>query len=267
MFSNGKHASFLLSLAALTVAVSVPTGSARAALILHDLTTLNSSATINSAIFAQGETQPFGSGVINSFLRIQNNGTEQGYNTQGTSPTPPSQLPFDTKSGISFNNGDVSVGSLASSVVTILGVPYYRLLLDINEPGNNQSLISLERLHVYTSPTHNQFTETFDANGDLVFPSLTTKRYDMDIVGVTDNLIRLDFNTASGGSGQSDMTFLLPTAALAGAAPTDAFYLFNRFGDADASDAGFEEWGFQVVPEPSSMVALAAVAMPLRRRR
>src|SRR3954468_18762573 len=56
------------------------TSAARAAIVI-DLTTRGSQGTINGAIYKQVDPQPTGTGVINSFLRLQAKDVEQGYNT------------------------------------------------------------------------------------------------------------------------------------------------------------------------------------------
>src|SRR5258705_12872594 len=51
------------------------------AAVVVDLTTAGSKGTINGAILQQYSPQPTGTGVLNTFLRVQNDGAEQGYNT------------------------------------------------------------------------------------------------------------------------------------------------------------------------------------------
>src|SRR5262252_9181811 len=48
---------------------------------LVDLTFRGAEGTANGAIFDQSDAHPTGSGVIQSFVRIQGTGVEQGYNT------------------------------------------------------------------------------------------------------------------------------------------------------------------------------------------
>src|SRR5262249_13202157 len=75
-----------ISLLALAVgALALGQSSARAAFVL-DLTTHGSSGSITgtvggAALFQQIDHQSTGTGVIDSFVRLQHNGTEQGYNT------------------------------------------------------------------------------------------------------------------------------------------------------------------------------------------
>lgn len=61
-----------------------------------DLTAVGSTAEINGAVFLQWDPDDSaGSGTFNSFLRIQGDTTEQGYNTDGT-------LEFETKGGRAY---------------------------------------------------------------------------------------------------------------------------------------------------------------------
>jgi hypothetical protein len=46
-----------------------------------DLTVSGNSGTVGSGVFMTGELQPAGTGAFNSFVQIQNIGTEQGYNS------------------------------------------------------------------------------------------------------------------------------------------------------------------------------------------
>src|SRR5437899_1740853 len=110
-----------VGLAAFVVAI-ISGGRASAETI--DLTSVGSSGTINGGLFQQTSTQPTGTGVIDSFVRIQNNGTEQGYNTSAR------PVQFDEKTDPNYTRP-----LLLSSVpvVNINGVNYRQFLLDINQ--------------------------------------------------------------------------------------------------------------------------------------
>src|SRR6266516_6866973 len=107
-----------------------------------DLTGSNDSGTINNAQFVFTTPQPTGTGVIQPFLRVQNDPSEQGYNTSGGTP-------FDDKAGPWTHN--LTFADLMTTAVTINGANYFKLLLDINEPGGSKSTISLDQLQLYTS--------------------------------------------------------------------------------------------------------------------
>src|SRR5690349_8970398 len=104
-----------------------------------DLTFAGANGSINGSFFQQVNPQSTGTGVIDSFVRIQNNGTEQGFNTDGTPQ-------FDTKSGV-FTHSLLKTDLQAFNLNTSTGVgtadpsgAYFRFLLDLNQLGANPLL-------------------------------------------------------------------------------------------------------------------------------
>src|SRR5437763_15631436 len=113
-----------------------------------DLINGNSGTITNSygtAIFEFTQPQPTGTGVIKPFLRLQNDPSEQGYNTSGVTPA----APFDDKAGIWTH--DLTFADLMTTAVTINGQLYFKLMLDVNEPNGAKSNITLTDLRFYTS--------------------------------------------------------------------------------------------------------------------
>src|SRR5437588_3788488 len=80
------------------------------------------SGTINGAMFDWVSSQSTGTGVITPFLRVQADGTEQGYNTSKPSP------PFDAKTGV-FTR-DITFADLMTTEDTISAVTYHEFILD-----------------------------------------------------------------------------------------------------------------------------------------
>ena len=217
--------------ASLGIAISLLFQNASAALV--DLTGSNDTGTVNGAQFDFTTEQPTGTGVILPFLRVQASPTEQGYNTSGGTP-------LDDKAGPWTH--DIQLSDLEASRVSLNGTEYYKLLLDVNEPGGNKSLISLDRLEFYTSSEGSKTT--------LDISSLGTLCYSLDSGG--DNSILLDASR-NHGSGSGDLYAYIPAANFAGVSTNDFVYLFVRFGDADGtSEAGFEEWAIvnAITPVP-----------------
>ena len=68
-------------LACAAMAASLSGRGVGAAVITHNLTAPGSGAVIDGAIFQQSAGQPAGSGFIDSFLRVQMKGYEEGFNT------------------------------------------------------------------------------------------------------------------------------------------------------------------------------------------
>lgn len=216
---------------------------AQASLML-DMTASGAVRTDGVAVFRQfsmdGST---GTGGIDSFVRIQGNGTERGYNTDGTPE-------FDTKTG-SFTHS-----LLLSSIpeVTIGGVGHREFLLDINQ---NSQFLSLDAIKIYIA----------DAGNLASYPAaFGTPVYDLG-----DYWLKLDATLGS-GSGSGDMLMYVPSS-LFGADGAKYVYLYSAFGAQFASNDGFEEWARgtegSVTPEPATLalLALGGVAMLLRRRR
>jgi hypothetical protein len=230
-----------------TLAVLLAAGSAQGAII--DLTQPHSSGAVNGSIFESADFRPAGTGYIDSFVRVQANGVEQGYNTSGT------PHPFDEKGGNFTRNlrlGDVGT-------VTVSGNTYYEFRLDINESnGGGKNLLSLDSVQIYTSPVGSQTTTNVSSLGAL--------RYDLDAGG--DSWIKMDYNLNS-GSGQGDMAMLVPVSKFAGAAASDFVYLYSKFGVNYSADAGFEEWAVRTIPAPGPVVVagIGAMLMVGRRRK
>jgi hypothetical protein len=219
-----------------------------------DLTGSNDSGTINGAQFVFTDQQPTDTGVIDPFLRVENTPTEQGYNTSGGTP-------FDDKAGPWTHN--LTVADLQSTEVTLNGTTYFKLLLDVNEPGGKKSLISLDQLQLYTSNIGSQTTTSLS--------SLGTLRYSFN----TGDAVILDASR-NHGSGSGDMYAYIPTADLSGAKTSDFVYLYSHFGNTNASESGFEEWALvNVAPVPEmnalfpiiGLFVVAFTTQHIRRRR
>src|SRR5215210_8589295 len=163
-----------------------------------DLTT-SSSGELNGALFTTDYTQPTGTGVFDPFLTIQNNGTEQGYNS-GSNPAL-----FDTKRVPQWNH-EIQLADLQTS--TVNGNEYYSFVIDINEPNNADSLISLDMLKIWTSSTL-QSSTSVDGSGTFN-GSLGTLRYDLG----SGNFVKYD--DLNHGSGQSDIAFFVPVSNFSG---------------------------------------------------
>lgn len=223
------------------------------------------SGTVNGALFSINTLQPAGSGVIDPFLTIQQHGPggpEQGYNSTA--------LPFDTKR--TTYNHEIKLGDLGQ--VTIGNTAYFQFVVDVNEPnGKGKSLISLDMLKVYTSPsiqTNTSTTPTVQGGVafDLFNGSLGNLRYDLsNPVGLNSVL----YNDVHHGSGQADINIYIPVSDFAGASPNDYLYMYQAWGFNASADfetsGGFEETfflkgnSFTPVPEVPAFLPLAAVLL------
>jgi hypothetical protein len=200
-----------------------------------DLTTPGSSGVINDAIFSQSDTQPTGTGLIDSFLRLQGNpnqsgGVEQGYNTDAR------PLQFDELNSANFTR---SLPLSEIPLVQINGTFYRVFLLDINQKSS-QPFLSLDQLRFYLSgsPTLNGYDAGSQTLGNLA------PVYDMNPGGGTDNWVKLDYSL-NHGSGSGDMLLYVPESVFStpGAPSGPQFVtLYSQFGVHFAGNSGFEEW-------------------------
>jgi hypothetical protein len=219
-----------------------------------DLTTSGSDGYINDAYFVQIDSQSTGTGVISPFVRLSTNqAVEEGYNTDAR------PLELDENNSPQFTRSLL----LTDVPIVYIGDTFYReFLLDINQMGTvSGRLLSLDTIEIYLA----------DAGNLTGYPgSLGTSIYDMDLGA--DSWIGLDYKL-NHGSGSGDMLAYIPDDLFVGG---DYVYLYSKFGENWANNAGFEEWAVRVgeplpvIPAPASiMLGSLGVGFVgwLRRRR
>src|SRR6185369_3398820 len=115
-----------------------------------DLFTKTSSCVFNGGVYNVVGPHPTGTGVIDSFLRVQQKGAEEGFNT-GARP-----MTCDLRTCDDKTDGNFTRNLLASSVpiVNIGGTDYRAFYLDINEPGSSgPNYLTLDQVEIYVSNT------------------------------------------------------------------------------------------------------------------
>jgi hypothetical protein len=211
---------------------------------------------IDGAIFTTSNSQSTGTGVINSFVRLQQNGSEEGYNANARPVMP------DVNTSPSFTR-DLSLTDVPT--VLIGGVAYREFLLDINQTAANPEL-SLNELQIYQRATALTTANTLAAL--TAAPSALV--YDLDTG--TDDRIQLNYNLNS-GSGSGDLFVYIPNSLFSGT--TGFVYLYSQFGQdlspnatgtMFSSNDGFEEWavrtpGGTTVPEGGTVIAMLGMGL------
>jgi hypothetical protein len=192
-----------------------------------DLTTAGAHGELAGGLFAQYDAQPTGTGQIDSFLRIQGksaqNPTQAGFNTSAR------PLQYQENKSPQFTR---DLPAAAVPAVTLPTGRYREFLLDINQKAS-QPLLSLDQLKVFV----------VDAPGLTGYDPTTGKLaghapvFDLD--ADADNSVLLDYRL-NHGSGSGDMLFYLPEAALGSGG--GYVYVYSKFGEQYASNAGFQEW-------------------------
>ncbi|MCO6046393.1 hypothetical protein NG895_21050, partial [Aeoliella sp. ICT_H6.2] len=202
----------------------------RRLLATYDFTFTGVTEIVNDAVFTNDEiVSAAGSGNIHSFVRIQNTGTEQGYNTDrggdfGTAI--PAQ--YDEGASATFNRA-LQLSSIPVAVID--GVAYREFLLDINQTNANP-LLSLNEVEVYTSSvplSEHIFTDASGPTGTLI--------YDLDFD--EDNTIALNYELEA-GSGRTDLFVYVPNNLFGD--DTEFVTLYSKFGEPQPTNDGYEEW-------------------------
>jgi hypothetical protein len=231
----------------------------------------------------QGNIQPSGTGVFDSFLTIQKTGSESGFNTGVGTPLDTKRIANPTNPGDGWTRA-VQLGELQAT-----SDGYYVFKLDINEPLSGQNgLLSLNQIQIFLSAADlgtNTFSATPTAGGAAPVLSFgggsPTEVFRLNNAVTTFNEIGLDAGL-SHGSGSSDMFLYVKASLFSGGTATSYLTLYSQFGKppgGDGSQAGFEEWGSRgpeegnpVPAPPSAVLALIGLAGTgfgyfVRRRR
>ncbi|MFC1924082.1 hypothetical protein ACFLXA_01775 [Chloroflexota bacterium] len=189
-------------------------------------------AEINGAWwFGQPET-----GISIEFLEYANNGTERGYNTDGT---------------VQFDETPQKTMSVAFADMTPMEYDssyWFEFQVDLNEQGGDP-YISLDEFQVWQTDDPEMtgyHVNSDDGSGDGYFDDATLV-YDMD--GDTDTWLMMDYSMGEGSSGAGeDYRVLVPVSSFS---DEDYVVLYVRMGyeggDWDSA-AGPEQWGLVIYP-------------------
>ena len=258
-------------------------------------TAASTQAIINGAIFSTNPNSTIvGTGVFNPFVRIQANGVEAGFNTDGTAQ-------FDTKDKGGTNwDHSIKLSDIATREEN--GIKYREFALDINESGSD-SLVSLDQLQIFLGAAGNFDNYSPGSNAPYTASLGGAKKIfdlnDSAPIGVgasgggdVQNHIALDYRNAHGSGQGIDMTVLIPDSLFD---PTKGpyVYLYSKFGSVGqntdigggngsvsgalpagdfGANAGFEEWSVRKgtrLGEPSDalLVLVGVITLVASRKR
>lgn len=199
--------------------------------------------TLGSAIYENPNNAVIvGSGVVNPFLTVQNNGTESGFSTDALT----NNLPLDVKRAEGNGQFTRTFSTSDLGTVTLNGVAYYQFFLDINEPsGGASSLLSLDLLKIYnagTATSINLGTGTTLANLETL--------YGPAVYSLGSNNVLLNYDVFGKGSGAGiDMDVLIDASLFAN---SGRLVFATQFGGTAASGDGFEEWWYLAGSTPNT---------------
>src|SRR5258706_667791 len=207
---------------------------------------------VNGAVY-QAASSGAGKGIFPAFVKLQNPGTEQGYNSDN------SVQQFNENNNGNFNHSvklaDVPVIVGDGTHGTTSGVLYRQFLLDAHEStGGTSEYLSLDDVQIFQeaagnltglTPASNQLNGSVTAG--VGFSGGTNYlAYNLD-AGATDNWIALN-SALSAGSGNSDLIMLIPNSLFVDDAAHQYIYLYSQFGLQGGweTDSTPEEWALGV---------------------
>jgi uncharacterized repeat protein (TIGR01451 family) len=179
--------------------------------------------------------------AFSTFVEIRHNGTEQGYNTNGT-------LQFDTQDvqnsthALLLANVPIVVGD--GSHGTAEGVAYREFRLNIAEAGTTKQFLSLDALQIWQEES-GSLTSFTPGSG---FAGLHTNylAYNLDTGG--DHWVGLLEPSNGNGANQTEFTILIPDADFINDPAHRYVTLYSKFGLQAGwqSDSGSEQYGLSV---------------------
>jgi len=239
----------------------------------------------NAILVSNSATTSVGTGVIDSFLRVQNSPTEQGFNTDAnpnslTCPTFGGTTTCDDKAG-NFTHSTLTTdfGQITNPVIggTTYTGTFVRFLLDVNQDkGATSELITLDEVSLYNGTTGSPTslggagTNTFNLSQTTVGGATSTCTAGQTGLCSTSGTgtginVNMNYSLNNGSGNGRDLLLYVPTSALGTITSSRFLTLYSAFVVPDTTNDGIEEWAritsdTSTVPEPIYLWLLIAGA-------
>ena len=169
-----------------------------------------------------------GTGTIQPFLVVQDNGTEEGYNTDALA----NELPLDVK--IAGQTRSILLSDLQVVTGPDGSGSYYVFFLDANESQGKDQYVSLSQFTLYSSSEPDQNGATVDG----------TELYTLD----QDILVNSSISSGSGNG--FDLAVYVPTSLIVPVLGENYLILYTEFGGQYDGELPDVEQGNKVIPAP-----------------
>jgi len=220
----------------------------------------------NAILVSNSLATSVGTGVIDSFLRVQHDGTEQGFNTDAnvntlTCPSFGGTTNCDDKAG-NFTHSTLTTdfGQITNPVIggTTYTGTYVRFLLDVNQQSSDP-LITLDEVSLYNGTTGSPTslagagTNTFNLSSAT---SCTAGQTSLCSTSAGSGInVNLNYSLNSGSGNGYDMFLYVPVSSLGTVNSSRFLTLYSAFGVPNDTNDGVEEWAritsdTSTVPEP-----------------
>jgi uncharacterized repeat protein (TIGR01451 family) len=205
-----------------------------------DLTFDGASGTVNGGVFMTGQFQQVPD-QFSSFLAIRHNGTEEGYNTNGT-------LQFNEKDvqnsthAVLLANVPIVVGD--GSHGTVEGVAYREFRLNIAEAGTDKQYLSLDALQIWQEESGG--LTGFTPGSGFTGAHSNYLAYNLDTG--SDHWAALLEPSNGNGANQTEFTILIPDSDFINDPAHRYVTLYSKLGVQTGweADSGSEQWGLSV---------------------
>ena len=183
-------------------------------------------------------TQSHGTGALQTYLTVDADGVERGYNTDFR------PVQFDASSDT------LATRALPLSnvpVVTVDGQQYREFVLNLDQiDANGDRQLSVDEIQIFTSTASNLRNYNSGNNTLRAGSSFETPIWSLDALnGSTNDWLQVRAMTNQGNRA-GELALLVPNSLFA---PSEAFvYIYSRMGVNRDANQGAEQWGVRTAP-------------------